>query len=260
MSPEPYYQDDHVTLYCGRMEDLLPTLGGFDAAICDPPYGETSLAWDRWPDGWPSLVAKHTRSMWCFGSMRMFLDRRDEFTAPGWRLSQDTVGGFEIDTMVWEKHNGTGFAADRFKRVHELSAHFYMGRWSDIYHLAPREAYHGPDKHARARNSRTPHTGEIGGHQYVDNGTRMVRSIIKAKSVRGGIHATEKPTAVLAPLIEYSVAPGSLMLDPFAGSCSGLLTARQLGRRSVGIEADEAMCEKAADRLSIPDLFSGGAA
>lgn len=60
-------------------------------------------------------------------------------------------------------------------------------------------------------------------------------------------------------LVEYAVPPGGLVLDPFAGSCSTLLTARQLGRRAVGIEANEEHCERAAKRLSTPDLFTGEA-
>jgi len=245
---EPYFSDASVTLYLGDSRDILPALVG-DAVVTDPPYGETSLPWDKWPDGWPSWINEAVRSMWCFGSMRMFLDRRDEFA--GWRLSQD---------VVWEKHNGTGFAADRFKRVHELATHWYRGEWSGVRHEAVREEYHGPDKHARARTSRTPHTGAIGGHHYVDDGARMVRSIIRAKSVRGGLHPTEKPTQILAPLIEYVVPVGGLVLDPFAGSGSTLLTARQIDRRAIGIEAHEAYCEAAAKRLSEQDLFSGGAA
>jgi len=253
----PYYSDTFVTLYHGRMEDALVGLGEFDACITDPPYGVTALDWDRWVDGWPLLVAGHTNGLWCFGALRMFMDHAEDFK--GWKLSHDMVGQFEVDTMVWEKHNGTGFASDRLKCVHELGAHFYQGRWSDIYHEAPREAYHGPDKHARARDSRTPHTGAIGGHHYEDDGRRMVRSVIKHQSIRGGIHATQKPVPVIAPLIEYAVPPGGVLLDPFAGSCSISLAGRQLGRRSVAIEADEARCEAAARRLSVPDLFGGAA-
>lgn len=248
----PYFADEHVRLYLGDMRELLPELGvQADACVTDPPYGETSLAWDRWPHKWPEIVARHTSSMWCFGSFRTFTEWWMDFADAGWNLSQE---------VVWEKHNGTGFAADRFKRVHELAVHFYQGRWDEVRHKAVREDYHGPHVNAKARDCRTPHTGTIGAQHYNDDGRRLVRSVIKAQSVRGGLHPTEKPAAVLSKLIEYAVPVGGLVLDPFAGSASTLLTARQLGRRAVGIEASEEYCERAAKRLSEQDLFTGGAA
>jgi site-specific DNA-methyltransferase (adenine-specific) len=260
VSVEPYYQDDMVTLYhC----DIVSFFGGnymfADCIVADPPYGETTLKWDSWPRQWPALLSMHSASMWCFGSLRMFMERADEFREGGWKLSHDNIGEFEIDTLVWEKHNGTGFANDRFKRVHELVAHFYRGPWKHIHRETIREDYHGPDKHRRALGSKGEHYGDIGGHVYEDDGRRMVRSVIKAKSVRGGIHPTEKPTAILDPLIRYACPESGLVLDPFAGSGSTLLTARSLGRRAVGIEANEEYCEKAAQRLSVPDLFGGAA-
>lgn len=83
----PYWKDEEagIYLYLGDMREVLPGLGvKADLIMADPPYSETSLAWDRWPDGWPTLAATVASSMWCFGSMRMFLDRRDEFA--DWKL------------------------------------------------------------------------------------------------------------------------------------------------------------------------------
>ncbi|MFC8273785.1 DNA-methyltransferase [Streptomyces sp. NPDC057271] len=237
----PYYADDSVTLYLGDMRELLPELGlQADCIVTDPPYGETALTWDTWPDKWPVLAATVASSMWCFGSMRMFLDRRDDFA--DWKLSQD---------VIWEKNNGSGFATDRFRRVHEIATHWYRGDWRHIHHDTPRTSYSGPDKSARARDSRTPHTGSIGAHHYTDDGTRLARSVIKAGAVRHQKrHPTEKPLEVLIPLLEYACPRGGLVLDPFAGSGSTLDAARLTGRRAIGIEANEAYAEAAANRLS----------
>lgn len=80
----PYYEDDLVALYHGRLDDVLPELDiTADLILTDPPYGETSIEWDRWPRGWPSRVAPFARAMWCFGSARMFDEWRDDLTGGG---------------------------------------------------------------------------------------------------------------------------------------------------------------------------------
>jgi site-specific DNA-methyltransferase (adenine-specific) len=246
---EPYYQDDRVTLYHGRFEKILPTLREeIDLIIADPPYAETSLEWDSWPNGWPSKLIGYGAAMWCFGSMRMFLERREEFA--DWRLSQDCFA-----PAIWEKQNGTGFTTDRFKRVHEHLTHWYRGPWEGIHHEVPRYQHDGPDKTVLNRG-RTPHTGVIGSAAYRDDGRRMARSVIYAPNMHGrAINETQKPEGLLAPLIEYGCPPGGMVLDPFAGSCSTLIAARHLGRRAIGIEAREDQCESAARWLSAQPLF-----
>jgi|SRR6185437_1017866 len=255
---EPYYEDDLVTLYRGDAADVLPAidLAGVSTVIADPPYGQTALDWDRWPDGWPSWVAANvpiSASMWCFGTMRMFLTRRDEFTGAGWRIAQDTVGEFEVDTTVWEKHNGTGAQGGRFLNVHELLVQWYRGPWADVYNATPRERVHTDDKSV----VRQPRPGS--GHRrrpnqaiaYTDDGTRLARSVIRAQSIRyRRRNETEKPVAIVAPHIAASCPPGGGLLSMFTGSGTDLVAAQLLGRRAIGIENREDQCEKAAERLS----------
>lgn len=193
----PYFSAGGVDIYHGRCEDILPALGQFDAAIVDPPYQETSLRWDRWIPTLPELLANLTRSMWWFGSMRSFLDHADDFDS--WSMSQD---------VVWEKHNGSGFHADRFKRVHEHAVHWYRGPWADLYKEVPTTA--DATKRTVRRKGRPTHMGEIEGSTYtsIDGGPRLMRSVIYARSMHGtALHPTEKPADILAPLIEYAAPP-----------------------------------------------------
>lgn len=81
----PYYNDDHgIVIYHGDCRDVsieAPAVSGPAITITDPPYGETSLKWDAWPHGWVKNVALGS-ALWCFGSMRMFLARRDVSSVP----------------------------------------------------------------------------------------------------------------------------------------------------------------------------------
>lgn len=248
---KPYFDAGDVQLYHGDMREVLPALGlTADCVVADPPYGETSLAWDRWPDGWPDALLETSRSMWCFGSMRMFLERALQFSA--WQMSQD---------LVWEKHNGSGFQNDRFKRVHEHAVHWYRGPWSDLRHETP--VTHDARARTIRQKNRPPHLGQIGmaGRPYVsvDGGPRLMRSVLEVRSMHGkAAHPTEKPTGILAPLIEYACPPGGLILDPFAGSGSTAVAARLLGRRAVLIEGREDYCEVIARRLAQDVLPLGG--
>ncbi len=240
----PYWQDGPLTLYCGDAMDILPAIGQADAIITDPPYQETSLDWDRWPSGWPTVAAGVAASMWCFGSLRMFMERELEFSA--WKMSQD---------VIWEKHNGTNPFNDRFRRVHEIAAHFYRGDWADIY-KAPQ---HTNDAAARTvrRKKRPPQWGDIGAASYVseDGGPRLMTSVIQARSCHGrAIHPTQKPEAIIVPLMEYSVPKGGLVVDCFAGSGVVLLAARKSGRRAIGIEKGEERCRLIVERLSQSEL------
>lgn len=251
---EPYYRDETVTLYHGDARKILPTLGlTADLAVVDPPYGETSLDWDVWPDQWPALLGEHTRSMWCFGSLRMFFERHHEFIDGGWKMSHG---------VIWEKANGSGFTTDRFRGVHEQVVHWYQGPWASIHTDVPKVAYSGPNKSARGNPSRTTHTGAIGAHTYTDDGTRLMRSVLYAPAPRRkGGHPTEKPVGgLLDPLIRYGCPAGGLVLDPFAGSGATLDAARLSGRRAIGIEGREDYCQMAADRMSAMTLDFGGAA
>jgi site-specific DNA-methyltransferase (adenine-specific) len=59
-------------------------------------------------------------------------------------------------------------------------------------------------------------------------------------------HKSEKPVGLIRKIIAES--GGGLVVDPFAGSGTTLVAAKQLGQRAIGIEIEERWCEVAARR------------
>lgn len=243
---KPYYQDDQITLYHGDATQMLNVIPEADAIITDPPYNETSLEWDKWPDGWPQLAENIAPQLWCFGSMRMFLDKCNQFS--GWKMAQD---------IIWEKHNGSNSANDRFRRIHEIALHFYQGEWRTLH----RETQYTNDATARTvrRKKRPPQWGKIGESHYEskDGGPRLMGSVIYAKSCHGyAVNETQKPESIIIPLIEYSVPKNGLVVDFFAGSGTTGVVARKTGRRAILVEKRETQCQEIVSRLAQGDLLA----
>jgi DNA modification methylase len=65
------------------------------------------------------------------------------------------------------------------------------------------------------------------------------------------LHPTQKPVEALKPLITAFCPVNGLVLDPFCGSGSTLVAAKELGRNYIGIEIEDAHCRAAARRLGI---------
>jgi site-specific DNA-methyltransferase (adenine-specific) len=66
-----------------------------------------------------------------------------------------------------------------------------------------------------------------------------------------GSHPTQKPLDLMKWLCLLTKTPtGGIVVDPFMGSGTTLLAARESGRECIGIEIEERYCEIAAKRLS----------
>ncbi len=116
---KPYFEENGITLYCCDWRDVISEISAVDCIVTDPPYGETSLEWDSAELAWLSAMDRtvaRSGSIWSFGSLRYLAMLLNSADMAAWRQSQE---------IVWEKHNGSGFHADRFKRVHELAVQLY---------------------------------------------------------------------------------------------------------------------------------------
>lgn len=70
-----------------------------------------------------------------------------------------------------------------------------------------------------------------------------------------GLHPTQKPVKLMQSLIELTTQPGQTVLDPFAGSGSTLLAAKNTDRHYIGIEMNEEYVQTCRSRLQ-SDLIS----
>jgi site-specific DNA-methyltransferase (adenine-specific) len=115
--------------------------------------------------------------------------------------------------IVWDKRGGAGFSGD------------LNMPWADI----TEEIY-------------------VLGHGWVGRRVPGIYSIPTLPAANRPDHPTPKPVPLLGKLLEH--CPDGVIADPFAGSGSTLLAARNVGRRAIGVEIDEHYCELIAKRLS----------
>lgn len=229
---------DGITLIQGDCRKVLPHINEDCALVLtDPPYGVTQQEWDE-------IDAVEDVILW--SSLAVF--------TTGERLLAKLIQKFPHAyryTWVWDRVNRyTDFlnSARRPMRIHELVAVF-----SDEAQIE-----FSPVMRPGFQVSRRTQGGTANGSYGSFSAARDVgvektelhpESII---SVPGGktnsqLHPTEKPVELFAYLLR--TYPAAVTVDPFVGSGTTLVAAKQLNRRAIGIEINERYCEIAANRL-----------
>lgn len=213
----PYYEHAGITLYHGDCREVLPTLSG-DALISDPPFG---IGWGRatWSDdprAYPEL-------------MEWLVSCAADVVPDGWV--------FLFQAMLNARHFATWFP-DSF-RIFAACKNFAQLRPTEIdYSWGPVVFWrNGPVKaeHRTAAGcvTRDFHVGNVSGLFGQKIG-----------------HPSPRPIDTMQHILLIGSREGQLVLDPFAGSGTTLVAAKNLGRRAIGIEIEERYCEIAAKRLA----------
>ena len=218
---KPYYSDDVVTLYLGDCREITEWLVA-DALVTDPPYGR----------GWRQRGGMTNSHGGGHGSLAhdgiagdKDTSTRDEaLTLWGSRpaivfgdpLIPHPIGAVQVLAYAKPDDSGIKGAHAGFRR--DLEEIYLLGPWP---------------------------VG-IGGMSSILR-TRAHVAGPRGLGLRYG-HPHAKPVDVMETLI--AACPPGVIADPFAGSGSTLIAARNQGRRAIGVELDERDCELIVKRLA----------
>jgi DNA methylase len=210
----PYWQDEHVTLYLGDCREVTGWLAA-DVLVTDPPYGRKYQ-----PRREPRRGIIHNPDT-IIGDQDT-TSRDDALAAWGTRLGVvfgDLMLGPAPGTkkvLVYRKPPDSGAHGTIGGFRHDVEAIYLTGPWQATF----------------AGRSSLLTTGAGGQAACITGRYR---------------HPHAKPVDVMETLI--GACPPGTIADPFAGSGSTLVAARNQGRHAIGVEIDERYCEMAARRL-----------
>lgn len=223
-------EDGRATVHHGDCLDVMRSMadGSVDAVVTDPPYGMAYVsAWRK---------------------------RENDVTVP-------VAGDDEFDpefAVAWATE------ALRLTRdggaLYSFTSDHHIGEFRDAFRAA---GWNVKRSLVWVKNAWT--SGDLEGdfgHQtefvvFASKGRHLLRgartgNVLDYRRIPPGdlVHSCQKPAPLIAHLIRASVAPGGTILDPFAGSGTTAIAAREEGCGAVLIESNERNVEIAKARIA----------
>ena len=264
-APEPYYAEEDGVLFCGDSLELLKRIknASVDLIFADPPYSLKKAEWDtfksqadyiRFSMKWikeASRVLKDTGSLYVCGFSEILADIHH----PAMRYF------YNCRWLIWHYKNKANLGSD-WGRSHESilclrkSQKYVMNIDSiKITYKAHTLKYPAEPQAETSQYGNGKKRGE-----WMPNplGAKP-KDVIEIPTTCNGMgektpHPTQKPEELLRKVILASSSKGDVILDPFVGSGTTAVCAKQLGRRWIGIDQEETYLQWAVDRLkNVPE-------
>lgn len=210
---KPYYEHAGITIYHGDCREVLPFVLA-DVLVTDPPYGI----------GWKKGRNKAAGSRPHTGIMNDHdTSARDEALDMLAHLPGVVFGLFYApapqrlkQTLVWAKPADAGLVGSVTGFRRDAEPVFLVGPWPQ----------------------RTVQWSSV---------FRAGAGGIASVAAETG-HPHTKPVGLMIDILRK--CPHGCVIDPFMGSGTTLVAAKESGRKAIGIEIEERYCEIAANRLA----------
>lgn len=214
-----FHEESGITLYCGAAEKVA-SLIQFTAVLSDPPWGADTATnaqrFTRSPSPWwnnvdTSRIVAHER----------VVGDKEPFDPAPWLKGSAILWGANHYAsrlpdsggwLIWDKRRGAEDMAEKGWPLGEAEL-----AWSNVI--------------GTTRVFRNLWSG-------------LLRSAEKGEFY----HPTQKPVALMEWCLGF-LDENDTVLDPFCGSGTTLLAAKNLGRLAIGIEVESRYCEIAVKRL-----------
>src|SRR3990167_7569633 len=212
-----------------------------DLVLTDPPYGITNNDWDS-TEKLPEVFNECLRVLKDWGGL--VFTASEPFNHEMYQLLKK----YFRHSWVWDKDFPGSFQNAKFRplKVEESIMVFSNNTPVNYYPIM--------------RKIKERKSG--GGGKITDNYSGLkyyetIRSEAFPKSIirffngdqKNKQHPTQKPVSLMSYLIQTYSQPNDIIFDPFLGSGTTAVAAKQLGRNYIGIEISEKYCKIANDRL-----------
>lgn len=236
LSDHLFYSEPGITLYCGDCREVMLLLDGTASplVLTDPPYEVEAHTQQRRVKRGGGVMAIEAlpfaqidsagRRAACAGFRRvasgwvLVFCQAEAISA--WREDMEANGIRYMRPMVWIKPDAMPqYSGDRPGMGYESIVAAWAGEG--------RSSWNG--------------AGRVGVFQHVKNDPYFENG--------DHAHPTQKPEPLIRDLIALFSNRSDLVMDPFCGSGTTLIAAKNLNRRAIGIEIEPKYCEIAVKRL-----------
>lgn len=237
--PKPYYDHAGVTIYHGDCRELLPKMDGesFDCAVTSPPYN--TLPTTHAPSGLHG-ERKSGVNKWIKKAAEGYFDAMPELDYQRMVCAVVQECLRVCRGIVWINHKvrfrgGVGIHPVRF-----IDAPLYSEVvWDRAGSMALNCRRFSPS-HECFYGFGSP-------HYWNDEGNKMM-SVWRIPPQLSELHPCPYPVVLPLRLIQAACPEAGVVFDPFLGSGTTAVAAKQLNRKCIGIEIEERYCEIAANR------------